>query len=915
MCICRPLSGLKEEVLTNEQQRNGVPTALGRGAGRECLSRKTKPKMKTGTILLPLITYATSVLLVTTAATQPANDFCSNAVVIASANYTNSQATIDATSDGDPAAPCGSLAAGVWYQYTPPTAGDLVLDTAGSDFDTVLALYSGSCGALTPLACNDDGGTDLTSAIVCPVVGGTSYYILAGGFDGSTGDLVFHLTFVPPGTPPRITAQTLTNSVMVGDFLFLSVTALGSSPLSYSWSFNGTNLPGSTNSTFFLEMETNCAGNYLAVVSNAFGAATSSVMVVRVAQPPFILSDPTNQYVLPGDTASFSVEAIGLGPLTYQWRFNSTNLLGATASSLTITNIQLGNLGYYQVAVTGTNGDQALSYPARLQFVTAPQLSLQPASLTAPAGFKARFRAIASGGPLNFQWQLNGTNLVDGNDFRDVFTPELTVVSAQPSTAGGYQLLVTNLAGSATSAVATLTVAQIPAELPGVRLTTLASFVDPYENSPASHLVVGSDGMLYGTTRYSGTNQAGTLFRVPPSGILETIYNFGSVQDPSGIPLDGAMPVGQLALGIDGNVYGTTGFFGYGTAFRVTTNGILTTVASFYGDTTGGQPTGLVRGADGNFYGTTRAGGANDGGTFFRLTTNGTLTVLASFPDRHGQPNGGLAEGAAGHFYGTTSQGGPNHCGTVFEATSNAVTTLYSFGAVRDENGNALDGAYLYGGLVLGADGNLYGATAGGGSEGWGTVFRTTPAGNLTTLVSFNGMNGAEPNAQLLAASDGKLYGTTAIGGISYVDDNLNYGFGTVFQLTTNGVLTTLVSFNGNTTGGEQDKELLQTSDGTFYGTTEAGGAGNCGTLFRLTVTTNAAPAPVFQSVQKQAGTVTFSWSAVVGRNYQAQFKTNLTQADWSNLGLPLQATNSTASAFDRTTANPQRFYRVVLLP
>jgi uncharacterized repeat protein (TIGR03803 family) len=463
------------------------------------------------------------------------------------------------------------------------------------------------------------------------------------------------------------------------------------------------------------------------------------------------------------------------------------------------------------VVVTGTNGDQATSYTARLQFVTAPQLSRQPASLTAPAGFTAKFRGRASGGLLNFRWRFNGTNLADGNDFRGVFTPELAVVSAQPSTAGGYQLLVTNLAGSATSVVATLTVAQIAAELPGVRLTTLASFVDPDGNSPASHLAVGSDGMLYGTTR---------------------------------------------------------------------------------------------------------AGGTNDGGTFFRLTTNGTLTVLCAFPDRNGQPNGGLAEGAPGHFYGTTSQGGTNHCGTVFEATSNAVTTLYSFGSVRDENGNALDGAYLYGGLVLGTDGNLYGATAAGGSpDSWGTVFRITPAGSLTTLVSFHGPNGGAPNAQLLAASDGKLYGTTLYGGIGYVDAQLNNGFGTVFQMTTNGVLTTLVSFNGNTTGGEQDKELVQTSDGTFYGTTEIGGASNCGTLFRLTVAANATPAPVLQGVQREAGMVTFSWSAVAGRNYQVQFKTNLNQAVWSNLSAPLEATNATASASDLLAAGRQRFYRVVLLP
>jgi uncharacterized repeat protein (TIGR03803 family) len=116
-----------------------------------------------------------------------------------------------------------------------------------------------------------------------------------------------------------------------------------------------------------------------------------------------------------------------------------------------------------------------------------------------------------------------------------------------------------------------------------------------------------------------------------------------------------------------------------------------------------------------------------------------------------------------------------------------ALTTLVSF--------NGANGSYCVSGPVQGSDGNFYGTTAGGGTSGsylgGGTVFRVTPAGVMTTLVSFNGANGNSPQAPLIQGSDGNFYGTTTYGG--------PHGGGTVFRVTTNGVLTTLAAFGSET--------------------------------------------------------------------------------------------------------------------
>lgn len=304
---------------------------------------------------------------------------------------------------------------------------------------------------------------------------------------------------------------------------------------------------------------------------------------------------------------------------------------------------------------------------------------------------------------------------------------------------------------------------------------------------------------------------------------------------------NGASP-SALTLGNDGNFYGTTGYsgitnstfpYGMGTVFQVTPYGSLNALVSF-NSTNGANPgASLTHGNDGNFYGTTRNGGSSGFGTVFEVSTNGTLTTLYSFT---GATNGnpiGLTQGTDGNFYGTTLGGAvttstyPAGMGTVFQLTTNGVlTTLVSF--------NSSNGVYPFAALTQGNDGNFYGTTRQGGNyspsmDGGGTVFRITTNGTLTTLVYFTGSNGFYPASGLTIGSDGNLYGTTLFGGNTSLFGN---GWGTVFKITQNGNLTMLYSFTGEEDGGNPVANLTRANDGNFYGTTDYNGAG---TLFRIT--------------------------------------------------------------------------------
>jgi uncharacterized repeat protein (TIGR03803 family) len=272
-----------------------------------------------------------------------------------------------------------------------------------------------------------------------------------------------------------------------------------------------------------------------------------------------------------------------------------------------------------------------------------------------------------------------------------------------------------------------------------------------------SALTQWTDGSFYGTTLGGGLYSSGTVFKITTNGVLTTLVQFTGGGD-------GSAPVGGLVLGQDGNFYGATengGGSGFGTVFRLAPNGQLTTLFAF-GGTNGAYPMApLAPGRDARLYGTTMRGGAYDKGTVFQITTNGALTTLFSLGATASDPltpQAPLIQGTDGTFYGTAYNGGANGLGCLFQVTADgAFTNLYSFGTVTNANRTALDGSHPVGGLVFGSDGNLYGTTESGGTNdpsagGDGTIFRITPAAVLTTLYSFyNGVDGAAPDAGLLA--------------------------------------------------------------------------------------------------------------------------------------------------------------------
>jgi hypothetical protein len=215
----------------------------------------------------------------------PSNDLCSGAFVIGSNNYTNSQSTALATTAGDLLPTCiNGFGKGVWYVFTAVADGTAIADTIGSSFDTGLGVYSGACGSLTQLACNDDGGGNLTSRTTNSIFAGTSYYYLCGGYSAASGNLVFHFHFTGAPLPPNIVVQPANQTVPPNGSATFTITATGAAPLSYYWNRDGSPIAGATASSYttnnvqFLDS----GSQFTCLVSNAYGNVLSSPAILSV---------------------------------------------------------------------------------------------------------------------------------------------------------------------------------------------------------------------------------------------------------------------------------------------------------------------------------------------------------------------------------------------------------------------------------------------------------------------------------------------------------------------------------------------------------------------------------------------------------------------------------------------------------
>jgi uncharacterized repeat protein (TIGR03803 family) len=300
---------------------------------------------------------------------------------------------------------------------------------------------------------------------------------------------------------------------------------------------------------------------------------------------------------------------------------------------------------------------------------------------------------------------------------------------------------------------------------PAGKLSVIYSFCSQANcvdgRTPAGGLTLRPDGHFLGVTVNGGSQGFGTVFDVSATGSLITLHSFAG-------GADGASPDALPILGPDGSFYGAATFGGRpsncGTLYRITG----TVFTSFYEfDLLHGCHTSLTLGADGNFYGVGSSGGTSNDGVVFKLTLRpgmaALVTVLSNFDGTNGSEPNGLVQGSDGNFYGTTAAGGTANAGVIFKVTpAGDLTVLHNINP-------ATDGRGLFAGLTQATDGNFYGATSNSAGYGCtsdcGNLFEITPAGSFSVLHTFNGTDGSFPDDTLFQHTNGLLYGDTAFGG------------------------------------------------------------------------------------------------------------------------------------------------------
>jgi uncharacterized repeat protein (TIGR03803 family) len=344
------------------------------------------------------------------------------------------------------------------------------------------------------------------------------------------------------------------------------------------------------------------------------------------------------------------------------------------------------------------------------------------------------------------------------------------------------------------------------------------------------------DGYLIGTASAGGSSGLGVVFRLSPTGEETVLHEFTGGSD-------GATPEGRLVKDKDGNFYGTTwagGTSNTGTVFKVTGKGVETVLYSFPTSADGANPVaGLAIDAVGNLYGTTSVGGAYTNGSVFELSppvAGGAWTekVLYSFGTGTDgtNPDAGVTFDSAGNLYGTTSAGGTYGYGTIFELAKSGSgwteTILHEFAL-------GTDGGVPYAGLVADSKGNFYGAaTEGGegGTSGGGTIFELTKVNGSWTFTELYGLSGwgISGSWRNLLPLGGKIYATTHCDGANDA--------GTVFELTQSGdtwTYNSLYVFTGGSDGLYSISNLVADSKGNLYGVTLEGGANGDGVAFKVT--------------------------------------------------------------------------------
>ncbi|WP_224363065.1 galactose-binding domain-containing protein [Hyalangium versicolor] len=304
-------------------------------------------------------------------------------------------------------------------------------------------------------------------------------------------------SFQPPASAPTIILQPSSTAVTSGQPATFTVTATGTAPMTFQWSRNGTAISGATGASYTTPATTSADNNasFTVKITNSLGSATSSAATLSVVAPAAvaITTQPAGKTAYVGQTATFSVTATGSPTLIYQWRKNGTAISGATGASYTTPVLTAGDNGTsYSVVVTNpVNSVTSAAAALTVNAAIAPTITQQPLSVSVRANDPVSFSVTASGtAPFSYQWQYNAANIVGANG------STFTIAQVQNSDAGKYTVVVSNAAGSAVSAQATLTIAP-----PGTNLALNQTATASSTQGGGLEATYATDGNL--TTRWA----------------------------------------------------------------------------------------------------------------------------------------------------------------------------------------------------------------------------------------------------------------------------------------------------------------------------------------------------------------------------------------------------------------------------
>lgn len=299
-------------------------------------------------------------------------------------------------------------------------------------------------------------GDDIENATNATLSLTTAYYPDVGNYSVAVlnpfGFVISSNATLVLNGPPYIKTQPLPLTVAAGDPASLSVSALGSTPFSFQWQRDGTDVPGATATTFALaSAQFTNQGGYTVVITNTYGAVTSAVALLLVNSPPFFTAQPMNKIADQDTAVVFTPGVLGSPPLRFQWKFNGADLSGETNVSLTFASVQHAATGTYSLAVTNPFGFM-VSSNATLVVYWPPEIVQPPTAQTRPAGTNTSFAVVAAGLPLSYQWKFEGAPIAGATN------AAVNLTNLQAANGGNYTVVFSNHLGSVETAPALLTV-------------------------------------------------------------------------------------------------------------------------------------------------------------------------------------------------------------------------------------------------------------------------------------------------------------------------------------------------------------------------------------------------------------------------------------------------------------------------